>query len=127
MPHRFRQHYTREAATALLPQVRVWLARLEELRTTLERVDQRLHGLRGQGDDLGGDTVNQWIKTIAALKDILDEFQRREIQLKDIDRGLLDFPALLGDREVFLCWEKDEATVEHWHDLDSGYAGREPL
>jgi hypothetical protein len=40
---------------------------------------------------------------------------------------LIDFPALIGDKEVFLCWEKDEDDIEYWHDIDSGYAGREPL
>jgi hypothetical protein len=124
---RFHKHYTREEATALLPQIRVWLARIQELRTQLETLDKRLTGLRGDGEDLGGETVSQWIKAIAALKEILDEFQRRQIQLKDIERGLLDFPAVIGDREVFLCWEADEDAVEHWHDLDSGFSGREPL
>jgi hypothetical protein len=56
---------------------------------------------------------------------VLSEFQSREIQIKDVDRGLVDFPAILGGREVFLCWEKDEQDIEYWHDLDSGYSGRE--
>jgi hypothetical protein len=61
------------------------------------------------------------------MKRLLQNFQKREIQLKDIERGLVDFPALLGGREVFLCWEKDEEDIEHWHDLETGYAGREKL
>jgi hypothetical protein len=71
--------------------------------------------------------VNTWVKTLAHLEEVLLEFQRREIQVKDIDRGLLDFPAILGEKEVFLCWEQDEEDVEFWHDLDAGYAGRERL
>ena len=55
------------------------------------------------------------------------EFQRREIQVKDIDRGLMDFPAIIGGKEVFLCWEQDEEDIEFWHELDAGYAGRERL
>ncbi len=127
MSHRFEKHYTREEATALLPQIRVWMRRINELRTELEKCDKRLSGLRGGGEDLGGDTVGKWIKTIAALNEFIDEFQRREIFIKEIERGLLDFPALIGGREVFLCWEQDEESVEHWHELDSGFAGREPL
>jgi hypothetical protein len=42
-------------------------------------------------------------------------------------RGLVDFPALLGGKEVFLCWESDEDDIEFWHDLESGYGGRERL
>ena len=127
MTHRFEKHYTREEATALLPQIRVWLRRITELRNDLDKCDKRLSGLRVDGGDLGGDTVGKWIKTIAALKEFIDEFQRREIFIKDIERGLLDFPALIGGREVFLCWEQDEESVEFWHELDSGFAGREPL
>ena len=127
MNHRFQKHYTREEATALLPQLRAWLTRITELRTQLERCDKRLGGLRGDGEDLGGDLVSQWIKAIAALKEVLDEFQRRQIVIKDVERGLLDFPAIIAGCEVFLCWEQDEESVEHWHELDSGFAGREPL
>jgi len=61
------------------------------------------------------------------IKEVLLEFQRREIQIKDLDRGLIDFPAVIGGREVFLCWEQGEADIEFFHDLDAGYAGRERL
>ena len=61
------------------------------------------------------------------MKDVLRKFEEREIMIKDLQRGLVDFPALIGGREVFLCWERDEEDVEFWHDIDSGYAGRERL
>ena len=66
-------------------------------------------------------------KTLCEIKPILREFQSREIQIKDLDRGLIDFPAILGGKEVYLCWEKDEDDIEFWHDLDAGYAGRERI
>ena len=127
MPHRFQRHYTREEARALLPKLREWLDRLEELRTELEKIDRRLAGLMTSGQDTGGKLVNQSVKMLGELKQILQEFEEREIVIKDMRRGLVDFPALIGGREVFLCWEKDEDDVEFWHDIDSGYAGREPL
>lgn len=127
MSYRFSKHYTREEAKALLPQLRVWLARLNELRRDLEQNDKRLAALSGPGNDLGGDLVNRWIRAIAAMQEVLAEFQQREILIKDIERGLVDFPAIVGGREVFLCWEQDEDDVEFWHDLDTGYGGRERL
>ena len=49
------------------------------------------------------------------------------IVVRDIDRGLIDFPAILEGREVYLCWELDEDGIGFWHDLESGYGGRQPL
>jgi len=123
----FEKHYTRDEAQALLPQIRQWLGQLNRLRTELERLDKRLSGLTEGGQDAGGETVNNWIRTLADMQAVLAEFQRREIFVKDLSRGLVDFPAIIGGREVFLCWEQDESQVEFWHDLESGFGGRERL
>ena len=47
--------------------------------------------------------------------------------VRDIDRGLIDFPAILDGREAYLCWELGEAGIGYWHDLEAGYGGRQPL
>lgn len=125
-PH-FEKHYTREEANALLPRIREWLARLNRLRADLQRYEKRLNGLTEQGNDIGGETVNNWIRALADMQETLAEFQRRQIFIKDLERGLLDFPALIGGKEVFLCWESDEEVVEFWHDLETGFGGRERL
>jgi hypothetical protein len=127
MNYRFHKHYTREEAEALLPQIRRWLQRLNELRRDVERSEKRITSMMHPGHDVGGDLVNRWIRTLAEMQELLGEFQRRDIQIKDLERGLLDFPALVGGREVFLCWEQDEDKVEFWHDLDTGFSGRERL
>ena len=124
---RFTRHYTREEARALLPQVRQWLDRLWHLRQQQEKLEERLGGLLSPGSDLGGSTVNEWVRTLTELQSIVREFFQREIQVKDLDRGLVDFPAIVDGKEVFLCWEKGEEDIDFWHDLDGGYAGREPL
>jgi len=127
MANQFRQHYTRDQARALLPQIRQWLKQLSALRQKLSDCDQRVSRLIAGGNDVGGETVNRWVRVAADVKATLAEFQRREIQIKDLDRGLIDFPALLDGKEVFLCWEQEEEDIEFWHDLHSGYAGRERL
>src|SRR5438105_1173021 len=101
MVYRYKKHYSREEASALLPQVRQWLTRLVELRANLQKYDQQLASLRQSGDDLGGKLINSGIRIMAEIKDVLLEFHRREIQLKDLDRGLIDFPAILSGKEVF--------------------------
>lgn len=127
MDYRFEKHYTREEAQALLPQVRQWLQQLSHLRRELERLDKRLSGLMNPGLDVGGALVNDWIRALADTQQLLGNFQSRQIFIKDLERGLLDFPAIIGGREVFLCWEQDEENIEHWHELDAGYSGRELL
>jgi hypothetical protein len=125
--YRYRKHYTREEARALLPEIRLWLKRIASLREMLEKYEQRVESLMKGGDAIGGEAVNSWVRTLAEVRHVLCEFQKRDIQIKDLHRGLIDFPAIIAGREVFLCWEQDEDDIEFWHDLDSGYAGREPL
>ena len=111
----------------MLPQVREWLTQLDHLRHRLQRQDSRVGSLMQEGCDVGGTAVNEWVRLMADVRDLLEEFQSRQILVKDVDRGLVDFPAIVGGREVFLCWEKDEDDIEFWHDLDTGFAGREHL
>lgn len=127
MIRRFKKHYTREEANALLPDIRQWLQKLNQLQQDMGDNEKRLAGMVASGDDVGGELVNKWVKTMAKIKDVLTEFQEREIFIKDMERGLIDFPAVIGGKEVFLCWEQDEQAVEFWHDLETGYAGREKL
>ncbi len=123
----FHTHYTVDEARALLPELKEWLKQLRDLRAELDTYDQRLAGLLAPRQDLGGSLVNSWVRVIAQIKTVLLEFHRREIQIKDLDRGLVDFPALLGEKEIFLCWENGEPDIEFWHELHTGYAGRQPL
>ena len=126
MTHQFRHHYTRDEARALLPKIREWLAELQQLRQKLTQQDERIGQLL-KGNDLGGELINNWVRMLAQTKRVVEEFRSREIQVKDLERGLIDFPAIIGEREVFLCWEQDEDDIEFWHELDTGYAGRERL
>ena len=127
MERRFSKHYSVAEARELLPRLRVWFHQLQRLRRDLASYDQSTGPRLTEGDDFGGGKVNQWVRNLSAFKELLEEFNQREIQVKDVDRGLVDFPAIHAGREVFLCWELEEDDITHWHDLDSGYAGRERL
>jgi hypothetical protein len=127
MAFSFQKHYTLEEARSLLPSIRQWLERMSMLRGELLELDPRIASRLEKGEDLGGPLANDYVKKLCGLRQILTEFQEREIQIKDLDRGLIDFPAIIHGKEVFLCWEQDEDDIEFWHDLDSGYAGRERL
>lgn len=127
MDWRFSKHYSLAEARELLPQIRVWLHQLQRVRRDLASYEQSTNARLGEGDDFGGGKVHQWIRNLTAFKETLAEFNQREIQVKDINRGLVDFPAIQAGREVFLCWELSETDITHWHDLESGFDGREHL
>lgn len=124
---RFEKHYSVEEARAMLPQVRKWLQKLIKLRKEIHGQDSRIQALLEACGDVGGPEVNSWVRTMAQVKDVLQEFFVREIQIKDLDRGLIDFPALMNGAEVFLCWENGEKDILFWHDLEAGYAGRKRI
>lgn len=121
----FKKHYTRQEARTLLPELERWLDELKEIRTRLTAYDQQMSRALAGGAELGGEPVNIYLRTIADVKELLARFRRREIQIKDLERGLIDFPSLMAGKEVFLCWQKGEPDIEYWHELESGFAGRE--
>jgi hypothetical protein len=127
MAFQFSKHYTVEQARKLLPQLKNWLNQLVEVRCEIEDFDQQHRSLNEAFFDFGSSMVNRWVENLAKRNDLLVEFQKKEIQIKDIERGLIDFPAVIGGKEVFLCWEKDDQDIEFWHDLDSGFPGRKPI
>ena len=127
MSYYFRKHYSVQEAKELLPQVEKWLEILAQLRDQLRKLDSLLKDRLKTGADLGGQSVNKQVQSIAKFQQVLSEFRSREIQIKDLDRGLIDFPHLRAGKEVFLCWEKGEEDIGYWHALDAGFRGRKPL
>lgn len=61
------------------------------------------------------------------LNDLVGELQHANVELKDFERGLVDFPASHDGREICLCWHRGEESVQAWHEIDAGYAGRQDV
>jgi hypothetical protein len=112
-------------ARALLPRVQNWLGEIRHLQQVVERGSERNAGLFAEGRDLGGERINDQLRDLARMRELLGEFEALEIQIKDLARGLLDFPALRGDHEIFLCWQEGETDITYWHELETGFAGRQ--
>ena len=123
----FRKHYSVEEAREMLPQIRAWFSEINALTGRIHDTDQSFAPRVKAGEDLGGSQISQQFRDMARVHSILHEFQESEIQVKDLKRGLIDFPALLDEQEIFLCWEHSENEITHWHNLESGFAGRKPL
>jgi hypothetical protein len=123
----FQKHFTVEEARALLPGLRTMLRDAQRRRQLILRADEKLGKMQQSGGDLGGTLVSSLLMDLTQMNAQLRDIQKLGIQIKDFDRGLVDFPHMRDGREVFLCWELDEDDIEFWHDIDSGYAGRERL
>lgn len=123
-----RRYFTVTEAEALLPRLTTLLDQLRAARKAIRAARADLLPVLEAAVGNGGSRK---------AGDLLPEFRRmeeamlaiREIgcELKDIDLGLLDFPALRENHEVYLCWRYGEDRIRFWHEMDEGFAGRQPL
>ena len=121
------RHYTVEQANAALPWVEERLSRLRAARTQLSDEEAR-EALGEAAPQNGGGAPGRGVaEAFVALQRALGELQSMEVVLRDLERGLVDFPAMRDGREVYLCWQAAETSIEFWHDVDAGYGGRKPL
>jgi hypothetical protein len=121
------RHYTVEEANAALSWVAERLDAMREAREKLTDEEARAalsEAAPANGGGAPGRVVSQGF---LALRAALAELQDAEVVLRDLDRGLVDFPAVRDGSEVYLCWVEGESEVGFWHGPDAGYAGREPL
>lgn len=119
-----------EEANALLPQVRPLLVSIKRERSRLLAYqDVAKHAAIGA--ELGGGGMPDGTRYVTILMKIAShtsELDTLGIQLKDYERGLIDFPSLRDGRVVLLCWHLgDGDQIEWWHDVETGFAGRQPL
>jgi hypothetical protein len=124
-----KKYFTVEEANRLIPQMKVMIEqlrqgrhRLQKHRTTAEAVAQQAGG-NGGGSEAGA-YLSDYSQTFARS---LAQLQAMGIVLKDLERGLIDFPHQREGREVYLCWKYGEERIDYWHETDSGYSGRQPL
>jgi hypothetical protein len=124
----FQRLFTVEEANALLPSLREILDDValhrDALRDKAPQMEPILESAAGNG---GGKAGSEYGVEAYNLYLAIQRIRELGVVLKDPDMGLLDFPHEREGRVVFLCWHPPEESVEYWHDLDAGYAGRQPL
>jgi len=123
----YERHFTRAEANALIPQLTAMLTQLRESKDELTDTEAHEALSDAAPSNGGGDEGRQVGVAFLEVRRLLEMIEQSGIVLRDIDRGLVDFPALIDGGEVLLCWELGEDEVAYWHDLDSGFGGREPL
>jgi hypothetical protein len=121
---------TVEEANALLPEVRIITGKIQRAHRKLSRFRDEAKQAAEAAEQGGGGMVNgvAYAAILTELTTQMAELEALGVQLKDFERGLVDFPSLRDGRVVLLCWQLGEGDeLEWWHDVDAGFAGRTPL
>jgi hypothetical protein len=130
------KRFTLREAEQLLPQIRDWMREAVSLKTRYDEAERAVRALTERIMVMGGIIVDS--KRAAEdkarrenaglhLKSILESIQESGCVVKDLDKGLVDFPTLLRGQEVYLCWKMGESGIRYWHGVDEGFAGRKPI
>lgn len=127
--------FTLEEANALLAEVAPLVERMVERKRAFDQAEaereELLVQIAGNGGDLTPSDVAEAATRVAeeaaALSSVVEEIQEHGVQVKDLDLGLVDFPAIRDGDVVLLCWRLGEEEIAFWHGTDEGYAGRKPL
>lgn len=128
--------FTLEQATEALPAVEKALRDLikykgehDHAEAALQAVSRKVMlsgGMQIRGDEVLG-LRRQKQQAAESVKAAFDVIQEAGCLLKDLNMGLLDFPTLYREREVYLCWRLGESAIEYWHGIDEGFAGRKKI
>ncbi len=132
---RRRKTFTVQEANAALPLIRAIVRDLVETsRDTVDRRERLAYLIRGRSRDVQdpyreelAQIEDELEKQSRQLQEYVQELRDLGVEPKSATEGLIDFPAVLDGRLIYLCWKLGEPEVLHWHELDAGFAGRQPL
>lgn len=128
--------FTLEEAHVLLPILKSLLQQAIDSKQEIESIDEEFRELNQRIFLSGGMLVDivaaarrraEREKAVQRVKDAIAEISATGVQVKDLDMGLLDFPCVVEEQVILLCWKMGEEKITHWHGADEGYAGRKPI
>jgi hypothetical protein len=128
--------FTVAEAESLLPVLESLLRSAIDAKKLIEEVDAEQQALASRVFLNGGTMVNivavarrkaEREKALQKAKDAVAEIDATGVQVKDLDIGLLDFPCIVGEEVILLCWKLGEKGITHWHGTEEGFAGRKPI
>jgi hypothetical protein len=122
------RYFTLEQAQAALDIIRPLVAEIMEIRQTILSQEPEVWPVVEKAAGNGGNKVaSQMAQEIGRLDLAIRAILATGALLKDVNSGLVDFPALREEREIYLCWKYGEEDIRFWHEVDAGFSGRQPL
>jgi hypothetical protein len=121
--------FTLEEANALLPEIRRYFQQIDSARAVLKRLEPEVKRASERAVAGGGGTVYgvQYAEALSRFLEGVQDILGYGVEIKDFERGLCDFPHERDGKVVYLCWQRGEERIEWWHDMDAGFAGRQPI
>ena len=117
-----------EEANAYIPQLLIDIPRIQILMKSLTDeypdVDKARKKVQLNGGSMQG---ADYLNCVLKINYLTDELESKGCVLKGIEHGLVDFPSLRDGKEVYLCWKNPEQQIEYWHDIQSGFTGRQRI
>jgi hypothetical protein len=123
------RHYTLDQANAVRGWVTTRVGWIRDARARLVALGSRVgEALEALHPDTGGSYPGRDVaRSLVEISRAVGELEAVDVVLRDVDRGLIDFPSLRDGEEIYLCWLLDEGEIGFWHEPDAGFAGRRPL
>ena len=120
--------FTLAEANTLLPRLRTVLGDVGEVWGRMKELHPAIQKARDKAPFDGYSPYGvEYVECVARLMFLIHQIKEMGVMLKDVDKGLCDFPYMRDGRVVYLCWRLGEDKIEYWHDIESGFGGREPL
>ncbi len=120
--------YTVREARAALPRVAALMELVQAARGEIMELRPKVWPfLRRRIGNGGNAYITDLTEQFARLDGAVRQIMAMGILVKDVDKGILDFLAMRHGRRVYLCWQHGEETIDYWHDIDAGFAGRQPV
>ena len=122
------QYFTLQEANEALISIRPWMDEVQSIRREILAHQPEIWNVMEKSAGNGGNpTLSRMVKTFDRLDALIHSIQDTGALIKDINTGLLDFPALRDEREVYLCWKYGEGDIAYWHEIADGFAGRRSI
>ena len=120
--------FTLAEAQGLIPRLRSLIEEISEAWNRIRELNPEIQKARDAAAFDGFSKFGvEYVEAVSHLMLLIHQVKDMGVILKDADKGLCDFPYMRQGRVVYLCWQLGEERIEYWHDIEAGFAGREPL